>query len=851
MAEQEKKVILTVDTGESQRTVKSLKQEISDLKDAILNLEKGSDAYNDAVEQLTTSQRELNEVQALTKKTATALDGSYDALVHTMSQLKKEWRATNDEARRNELGKQIAEINQELKDLDAELGNYQRNVGNYVSHWEGMPDAIGDAGASAKTFQQRMSEMNESIEPTKQKFESVANIASGVAGGFAAVQGAMALLGVENENLEQTFVKLQAAMALAQGIGGMKGLVEGIGRAKVAFEGLGTKIKAVSKTMGKTGWLAVILLVVSAIAALVSWMKKTKEESEEFKATLESTKNLHQQTGGEITKLVGKYQLLQAQFKNLKTEGEKKQWIKENADEFKELGIQIGNVNDAQKAFIENSQMVVEALRLQAEATALKTIYEQAYAEAYEKNKVLDDEIEGIQAGYNPSSAEEEEAGLSALNGDFQTTSTMATSTYGATGTYYTTATPYVTEQGAEKLRQARRNRQNRNNAEVQEIMDDFLAVQQQADAAIKKLEESGIKTTDTVEQTTSTTSSSTKTVIEDVNVTLKKSIQDRIKLEQSASDRKLELLDIERQKEIANAYNTITDETKLQEELERIEREYAGKEYDIEQELLQEKLNILNEWKNANTDAQVERLEIAEEIADTEVEIEKHKQDRLTEIARQGNEDRQQQQTSGTTSTTAQEGLGMIDDFKQQIEDFNDYWKSMNFTQKAAEIGNVVNQSLAGASQIFNQLADMYSDEEELSKEEQKKVKNLRIAGATMDMLSGIVGAISSTAGMGPVGWALGAIQAGIITTTGIMNIQKIKNTDVTGGSTSSLGGGASVTPNIGSYSSELPVNYTRNITTSSEMDELNKEQKVYILESDIQESNKKVSIRESESSF
>jgi hypothetical protein len=144
-----------------------------------------------------------------------------------------------------------------------------------------------------------------------------------------------------------------------------------------------------------------------------------------------------------------------------------------------------------------------------------------------------------------------------------------------------------------------------------------------------------------------------------------------------------------------------------------------------------------------------------------------------------------------------------------------------------------------------------MYADEEELSKEEQKKVKNLRIAGATMDMLSGIVGAISSTAGMGPVGWALGAIQAGIITTTGIMNIQKIKNTDVTGGSTSSLGGGASVTPNIGSYSSELPVNYTRNITTSSEMDELNKEQKVYILESDIQESNKKVSIRESESSF
>ena len=830
MAEQEKKVILTVDTGESQRTVKSLKQEISDLKDAILNLEKGSDAYNDAVEQLTASQRELNEVQALTKKTATALDGSYDALVHRMSLLKKEWRATADEARRAELGQEIAQINQELKDLDAELGNYQRNVGNYVSHWEGMPDVVEEVSQSTMTFQQRMSEMNQSIEPTKQSFEAVSQLASGLAGGFAAVQGAMALLGKENENLEQTFIKLQAAMALAQGIGGMKGLVEGAGKAKVALAELSAKataagggIKGLMKVMGKSGWITIILAVVSALTLLFKNLPMVKKQEAAWEAqirsTVEAQERLHNSIEKSNEKLSDRIELLKAQGveerKLLELQIEQAKANKDTAwrDLMKAQNKYIDVKSDAQgvmemtngafkQKYGMNKEDALEHYKgLMDSATEFYHSQEQLYNDYLHQMEVLDAQdrtsFERRLKAYADSLKAKEEL----LREQYETDLALAEK-YGL----------------------------------------DKTVIEEKYQKDLAELRAKANTTPDTIE---------VPEVKEDVNATLRKTIQDRIKLEEGASKRKLELLEVERQKEVANAYATITDKTKLQEELERIEREYAGKEYDIEQELLQEKLNILNEWKNANTDAQVERLEIAEEIADTEVEIEKHKQDRLTEIARQGNEDRQQQQTSGTTSTTAQEGLGMIDDFKQQVKTFNEDWKSMNFTQKAAEIGNVVNQSLAGASQIFNQLADMYSDEEELSKEEQKKVKNLRIAGATMDMLSGIVGAISSTAGMGPVGWALGAIQAGIITTTGIMNIQKIKNTDVTGGSTSSLGGGASVTPNIGSYSSELPVNYTRNITTSSEMDELNKEQKVYILESDIQESNKKVSIRESESSF
>lgn len=299
MAE-EIKPIISIDVGDSQKTVKKLKDDIKILRDYILNLQKGTDEYNKAVDQLTQNQRELDEVMALTKKTATALDGSYDALSHKMALLKKEWRATNDEVRRSELGQQIAEINTQLKEFDAEVGNFQRNVGNYVSHWEGMEESTRDFGAEMRNAM-------EAVEPTKQKFESVGKIAGGLASGFAAVKGAAVLMGIENENLEKTFVQLQAAIALAQGVGGMNGLVEGIAKAKVAFKGFGDTIKSVSKAMGVTGWIGVIVAVTAAITALVVYIRNSRKEvsglEKDMQALSKSSQDVAKGLGNEIAKL--------------------------------------------------------------------------------------------------------------------------------------------------------------------------------------------------------------------------------------------------------------------------------------------------------------------------------------------------------------------------------------------------------------------------------------------------------------------------------------------------------------------------------------------------------------------
>ena len=862
---EEIKPIIRVDVGESEQTVKGLKKEISELKDRILNLKKGSDDYNDAVEQLQADQRKLNEVMALTKKEAVAVEGSYDALTHQMSLLKKEWRATADEAKRADLGKQIDEINQQLKEMDASVGNFQRNVGNYVSHWEGMPEVTKDFGAA-------MREMNESIEPTKQKFEAVGKISSGLASGFAVVQGAAALLGVENENLEKTFVKLQAAMALMQGVKGLGDLVEGLGKAKVAFKNFGNEVSIVTKLLGSgsaTGGAGVAagggaaaigaigaFAAMAAIAIVVAGnLDKLKQKIKGFseadeaaiaasKLNTELTKLSSQSASGNITRVK---QLADA-YNDLGDDlDSKKQFVQTYAGELENMGIKMTDVNDAETIFKDETENYINALMARAKANAIAKKAEEDYAKFLEKKAELEEEVAEQEAKRNAGTPDKSfwqnlsEAIILGSNSELaapiETNNKLVED-----------ATREIANKNVEKAKQALNDAVAAADANLKKAFDEAKKLNEEADKYLK----GGKKTTTTTttsgggKQTTTTT-----TPVEDVNVTLKKLIKERLQLEEGATKRKLELLDIEKQKAIETAYTTISDEKELKKELEKINMEFAGKEYDIEQTSLQKKLGILKEWKDANTDANIERLEIVGEIADTEVEIEQSKQDRLTEIAKQGYEDRKQTAPTSVETVTEQSavGLKMIDDFKSQVNNFNEEWKSLNFTQKAAEIGNVVTTSLQGASQIFNQLADMYANEEELSVEEMKKIKNLRIAGATMDMLSGIVGAISSTAGMGPVGWVLGGIQSAIIATTGALNIANIKKQDVSGNS--SGGGNGAATPSSSSYASDLPFSYTRQITGASEIDALNQDTRVYILESDIQESNKKVQVRESESSF
>ena len=91
---------------------------------------------------------------------------------------------------------------------------------------------------------------------------------TGVTSGFAATQGALALFGKENEALEKTLVKVQAALAIQQGVDGLRTSYKELG----GVTGLVTKAqKALNFVMGLNPFVRITTAVVAVVAALAKF----------------------------------------------------------------------------------------------------------------------------------------------------------------------------------------------------------------------------------------------------------------------------------------------------------------------------------------------------------------------------------------------------------------------------------------------------------------------------------------------------------------------------------------------------------------------------------------------------
>lgn len=255
--------VLRIEVGDSQKTIKGLRKEAAELRDSLLNLDKGSEDYAKTVAALLKIETELKSVMQATKTTTDAADGSYAQLQQRMKELRAEWRATGDDARRAELGKQIDEINTQLKEFDKTIGDSFRNVGNYS---EGVKDAFRDIRNEIKQYrselltldegseeynatlqkladaQFKLRDMNEiasmSANDLGEKLNTVNRLAAGVASGFGAYRGIMALVGADTEKTDKAMVKLQATIAFVQGVQGLEGLNKTLLAARLQFKGV-------------------------------------------------------------------------------------------------------------------------------------------------------------------------------------------------------------------------------------------------------------------------------------------------------------------------------------------------------------------------------------------------------------------------------------------------------------------------------------------------------------------------------------------------------------------------------------------------------------------------------------
>ena len=158
-----------------------------------------------------------------------------------------------------------------------------------------------------------------------------------------------------------------------------------------------------------------------------------------------------------------------------------------------------------------------------------------------------------------------------------------------------------------------------------------------------------------------------------------------------------------------------------------------------------------------------------------------------------------------------------------------------------------VMTASFQSASSLLETLA---SNEDANTKEGFEKQKKMQIAAATMNMLGGLISTWTSV--MNPANAyltifgqiAMGAIQSASILGMGIANIQKIKQTSFDGGSTPSVSSGAIANSVIAPQAYSQPV---QGASTEQSIQDT----RVYVLESDISNTQGRVSVQETENRY
>jgi hypothetical protein len=191
--------------------------------------------------------------------------------------------------------KQLREATQDLIAMRAKFGATSDEAIKAAKRVAELKDEIGDAKAFTDAFN------------PDAKFKAFGAALQGVAGGFAAVQGAQALFGAESKELEETLVKVQGALALSQGIDSVLESADAFGTlgAKMA------KIPIIQKVITAAQFLwnaavsanpigalvAVVVALIAAGTALVKFFINSSKEAKNNEAAVKAnTKALEQQT---------------------------------------------------------------------------------------------------------------------------------------------------------------------------------------------------------------------------------------------------------------------------------------------------------------------------------------------------------------------------------------------------------------------------------------------------------------------------------------------------------------------------------------------------------------------------
>lgn len=301
------------------------------------------------------SLRELLNILTNETKMIKSANDSYQEQSLQLERLRKAYRMLSTEAANSKLGvelqKNIAALDTQVKSVDKSLGQHQRNVGNYVSTWDGMGNAINQLTREFPAF-------SVSLQT-----------------GFLAISNNIPILVDQISRIRKENAALREE--------GLKGVPVWKQIAKSALS-----------------WNTLLSVGITLLTVygkdIFEWGKNLLSSSSSAKAASEAQRDLNSSTGDYAKALKNStssygenlvtLRNLQAEWNNLGDNlNKQKQFIIDNASEFKKLDVSVTDVNDAENLLVDNTDAFVKAMALRAQATAAQKLAQEKYAEALQK----------------------------------------------------------------------------------------------------------------------------------------------------------------------------------------------------------------------------------------------------------------------------------------------------------------------------------------------------------------------------------------------------------------------------------------------------------------------------------
>ena len=334
--------------------------------------------------------------------------GALRELTQTTTDMTIAYRSLTDEEKNSPLGAAMA---QSISQMTERAGE--------------MRDAMADVQAS----------INNAASDTR-TFDQIAGAANLATNSFQALQGAGKLLGIEMGDNVEVIAKLQAAMAVTNGLTQIQTALQKQSALMQGVQAVQVGAAAVAQTTlaGATGVATIaqkafnvvanmnpyVLLATTAVAAataiyaFASASSKAEKEAEDLAKSeeeaakkAEDARNAYINASAEAMNSASRLSSLQVAYKNANSEMEKTGILQQAQAEFKKLGIECKGLEDAQTLLISKGAEIIELIKTQGNVAALSAVRMEKFKESF---RML------MENGYSASAA----ASLAGYNKDVQ-----------------------------------------------------------------------------------------------------------------------------------------------------------------------------------------------------------------------------------------------------------------------------------------------------------------------------------------------------------------------------------------------------------------------------------------------